>query len=146
MSRFDLAALVVVIVALPRPALAQSKRWERQVLDQLDRTTEALQGASPGHTRRLRVGPLNTEESESFVVELEGGKPYDIVGACDEDCSSLHLLLSTAKGNDLAVDRSSEALPVLRFTPAQSGSYRIKATMAGCQLNPCWYGVAMRGP
>jgi hypothetical protein len=94
----------------------------------------------------LRVRTLNAEESESFVLEMTAGNAYDVVGVCDEDCSGLQLLLSTATGNDLAVDRSSETFPVLRITPPTSGSYRIKVTMAACRLNPCWYGLAMLGP
>jgi hypothetical protein len=130
---------------LPATATSQGKRWERQVRGQLDRTLSALQGAARAQTRIVSAGPLNTEESDSFDVGLIVGKAYDVVAVCDEDCTGLHLVLSTARGNDMAVDRSSENLPVLHFTPSQSASYRIKVTMAACRLNPCWYGVALRG-
>ena len=143
-----LAAIIVLVtvVAVPRAAASQGKRWERQVRAQLDRTLNALQGTSRGggQTRVLNVGPLNTDESDSIVVELNPGKAYDIVAVCDEDCTGLHLLLGTAK-NDVAVDRSSENLPVLHYAPTQAGSYRIRVTMAACRVNPCWYGVAIRG-
>ncbi len=139
------AIVLVTLVAVPATASSQGKRWEREVRAQLDRTLSALQGTSPGQTRILNVSPLNMEESESFAVELNARKTYDFVAVCDEDCTGLHLLLSTATGSDVAVDRSSENLPVLQFTPAQSGSYRIKVTMAACRVNPCWYGVALRG-
>jgi hypothetical protein len=88
---------------------------------------------------------LNTDESDLIVVELNPGTAYDIVAVCDEDCTGLHLLLSRATRNDVAVDRSSENLPVLHYAPTQAGSYRIKVTMAACRVNPCWYGVAIRG-
>ena len=144
MMRATGACLLLTLALLPSQGLAQGKRWQRQVRAQLERTLSALEG-SHGQSRVLRMGPLNTEESESLTVEMKAGTAYDIVGACDEDCSSLHLLLSTATGSDVAVDRSSENLPVLQFTPAQSGSYRIKVTLAACRVNPCWYGVALKG-
>lgn len=143
MIRLTLAGVLVVLTALPASALTQEKRWERQVRAQLDRTVAALEASSPGSARILTVGPLNTEESESFVIQMLAETTYDIVGACDEDCSDLHLLLSTASGNDMAVDHSSENLPVLRFRPRASGSYRVRVTMAACRVNPCWFGVAM---
>lgn len=145
MIRATVAGVLVALTALPASALTQGKRWERQVRAQLDRTVAALQRSSPGSARILTVGPLNTEESESLVIQLQFGTTYEIVGACDEDCSDLHLLLSTASGNDMAVDRASENLPVLRFRPRVSGSYRVRVTMAACRVNPCWCGVAIRG-
>lgn len=145
MIRVTVAGVLVALTALPAPALTQGKRWERQVRAQLDRTITALQGSSPSAARILTIGPLNMEESESLVIQMQAGITYDIVGACDEDCSDLHLLLSTASGNDMAVDRSSENLPVLRFRPRDSGSYRVRVTMAACRVSPCWFGVAIRG-
>jgi len=139
------AGVLLALFTLPATAWPQERRWERQVREQLDRTVNALQGTSRGQTRVLNVGPLNIDESDLIVVELNPGKAYDIVGVCDEDCTGLHILLSTATRNDVAVDRSSENLPVLHYAPTQAGSYRIKVTMAACRVNPCWYGVAIRG-
>ena len=144
MIRGTLAGVLLVLIALPGSALAQAKRWERQVRAQLDRTVAALQGSSPGSARILTVGPLNTEESQSLVIQLQSGATYEIVGTCDEDCSDLHLWLSTGSGDDVAVDRSSENHPVLRFRPRAAGTYRVRVAMAACRVNPCWFGVAIR--
>jgi len=143
MIRVTGACLLLTLALFPSRVLAQGKRWERQVRAQLDRTLAAIEG-SHGQSRVLRMGPLNTEESESLTVEMKAGTAYDIVGACDEDCSSLQLMLSTATGSDVAVDRSGENLPVVRFTPSQTGSYTVRVTMAACRLSPCWYGLALR--
>jgi hypothetical protein len=145
MIRVTFAGVLLALTALPASAVTQGNRWERQVRAQLDRTVAALQKSSPGSGRLLTVGPLNTEESESLVIQLQSGTTYEIVGACDEDCSDLHLLLSTSSGDDVAVERSSENLPVLRFSPRASGAYRVRVTMAACRVNPCWFGVAIRG-
>ena len=144
--RVTLAWVLLALTALPGSVRAQGNRWERQVRAQLDRTVAALQGSSPGSARILTVGPLNTEESESLLIQLQSGTTYEIVGACDEDCSDIHLLLSTASRDDLAVDRSSENHPVVRFRPRASGAYRVRVTMAACRVNPCWFGVAVQAP
>ena len=145
MIRVPAAGVLLALFILPATAWPQGTRWQRQVRAHLDRTLAALRVGSHESAQVLKVGPLNSDESDSFVVELKTGRAYDIVGACDEDCSDLHLLLSTASGNDMAVDRSSENLPVLRFRPRESGSYRVRVTMAACRVSPCWFGVAIRG-
>lgn len=140
------AGLMLVLLSLPASAHPQGRRWETQVRDRLERIVSALPRSSGTRSRVIHIGPLNTEESEWFVVELRAGAPYDFVGTCDEDCSQLHVLLRNPTGSDVAVDRSGESLPRLQFTPRDSGSYRIQVTMAACRLNPCWYGVAVRTP
>src|SRR5206468_3416853 len=59
MMRLAAIIVLVTVVAVPRTAASQGKRWERQVRAQLDRTLNALQGTSRGggQTRVLNVGP-----------------------------------------------------------------------------------------
>jgi len=90
-----------------------------------------------------RIRPLNGEESETFPVTLQGGVAYAVMGVCDEDCTNLHLVLANAAGSDVVADRSSENFPVLQLTPQVTMQYRVKVVMAACQMNPCWYGVAV---
>jgi hypothetical protein len=129
-------------IAAPAPAGAQGNRWERHVQDQLRRAAGALHVAR-AVPAASRVGPLNGEESEFFAVRLEAGVPYTVVGVCDDDCANLQLVLTTAAGNELAAERASESFPVLQFTPRDSGAFRVRVVMAKCQMNPCWYGVAV---
>jgi hypothetical protein len=144
MIRVPTAGVLLALFGLPATAWPQGTRWQRQVRAQLDRTVAALRGNSPESAQVMQVGPLNTEESDSFVVELKAGTAYDIVGACDEDCTQLDLRLSNGAGSDMAVDRAGENLPAVHFTPSESAVYRVRVTMAACRLNPCWYGVAIR--
>jgi hypothetical protein len=136
-------ALGTLLSGVPRPALSQSNRWERQVRDQLQRARAALGGRQATSPERIRIGPLNGEETERFAVTLEAGVAYTLIGVCDEDCASLQLVLSTSTSHEIAADRRSESFPVLRFTPPETASYRVKVTMAACRMNPCWYGVAV---
>ena len=138
--------VLLVLLSLPATAHPQGKRWENQVRDRLERTVAAIPRLTQTRTRLIHIGPLNTEESEWFVVELRAGATYDFVGTCDEDCSQLQVLLRNPTGSDVAIDRSSESLPRLQFTPRDPGAYRLQVTMAACRLNPCWYGVAVRAP
>jgi len=131
--RVLLATVVLVLAA--RTAAAQTNRWERQVQEQLARV-------SP-HARTTKMGVLNLEESEWFAVTLTAGVSYSIVGVCDNDCSSLQLVLATPDRNELVTDRRGENFPVVRFTPPETRVFRVKVVMDACLVSPCWYGVAV---
>lgn len=124
-------------------AVAQANRWERQVNEQLQRALATLGVKAPERPAATRTGVLNAEESEWFAVTLSGGVSYSIIGVCDNDCARLQLVLSTPERNELATDRSSENFPVLRFTPMETRRFHVKVVMEGCQVSPCWYGVAV---
>ena len=137
--------VMIAVFALPpaAPLCAQGNRWERQVREQLQRAAATLQTGRAGPAQQTRPGTLNVEESESFAVTLQAGVSYEIVGVCDNDCTSLGLTLATMSNNDIASDRSSENFPVLHVTPRTTMAYRIKVVMAACQVSPCWYGVGV---
>jgi hypothetical protein len=137
-----LVALALCIAAFAAPgAAAQGNRWERQVRDQLQRTAATLAGQ--GRTELSHVGTLDAEENGSFTVALQGGVSYVMIGVCDQDCAALQLVLSTPANNEITAERRGENFPVLRFTPRETASYRVKVTMAACQMNPCWYGLGV---
>jgi hypothetical protein len=138
-----LVVIALLVLAVAARLRAQGNRWEQQVSDQLQRAVASLHGKGVGRPDVTRIGPLNTEESESFPVTLQAGVAYFISGVCDNDCTSLHLGLANTSHNDVAVDHASENFPLLRFTPPETTRYWVKVTMAACQMNPCWYGVAV---
>jgi hypothetical protein len=109
----------------------------------LQRVLGAVTGTSGRQALVAKTGALNEEEAEIISVALERGVHYSILGVCDHDCSRLQLVLATAANNELALDRDSENLPVLRFTPTVTMQYRIRVVMEGCRMNPCRYGLAV---
>jgi len=135
--------IALLVLAVGAPLRAQGNRWERQVSDQLQRAVAALHGKGVKRPELTHIGPLNSEESESFPVTLQAGVAYLISGVCDNDCTSLGLVLATAAKNEVAADRSSENFPILQFTPQVTMQYRVSIAMMACQMNPCWYGVAV---
>jgi hypothetical protein len=139
------AVMVIALFALTPVALvhAQGNRWERQVREQLQRAAMTLQDRRAGPPQLTRTGPLNAEESVSFTVTLRSGVSYEIVGVCDNDCTSLGLTLATMSNNDIAADHSSENFPVIHFTPTATMEYRLKVVMEACRMSPCWYGVGV---
>jgi hypothetical protein len=141
MRRALVVTTVACIVAIS--AHAQANRWQQQVTSQLARAVASFRAQGFARQDLSRQAALNNEESETFLVTLQAGVPYSFIGVCDVDCEKLALTISTATGNDLAVDQSSGALPVVAFTPTMTASYRVTVRMAACRMSPCWYGVAV---
>jgi hypothetical protein len=131
------------MVAILAPAAAQTNHWHRTVVTQLERAVTALRPEALSPTPVTHAGSLNGGESESFAVSLDAARSYVAVGACDEDCTGLRLVLSNAGGSDLVASQTNESVPVLTFSPRVETGYRIRVIMATCRLNPCWYGVAL---
>ncbi len=140
--RVTVALALASVFATPA-ALAQGDRWERQVRGQLERAMASLGARGAGKSVAARVGTLNTDESESFALTLQAGVSYIVMGTCDEDCERLGLVVSDLLSHDLAADRASENAPIVRLTPRQTASYRVKVVMESCRMNPCRYGVAL---
>jgi hypothetical protein len=137
----------VLLVATPaRPQGNRGDRgdrWERQVRRQLEHATASLGARRAGKSLASRVGMLDTDESESVMLTLQAGMSYLLVGACDEDCSGLGLVLSDMASRELTADRARDNAPVVRVTPRETALYRVKVIMESCRMNPCRYGVAL---
>jgi len=125
------------------PARAQGDRWDRQMRGQLERAVASLGAKGAVRSLAVRVGTLDTDESTSFTVTLQAGVSYVVLGTCDDDCERLGLVLSDLSSYDLAADRASENAPLVRLTPRQTASYRVKVVMESCRMNPCRFGVAL---
>lgn len=132
-----------LLALIPVLASAQGVPWERQVRHKLDRAFAAMGSNSARPSRVLALHTLNGQEWETVDVTLEAGVSYAIIGACDNDCTRLQLVLATATNSELAIDRNGDGLAMVRYTPQLTARYRVRITMDACDLNPCWYGVGL---
>jgi phosphomannomutase len=133
-------ALALVLLA-PAGAHAQFTPWARQAEERIGHATRELEITERAAPRFSTGGSRNADESESFPLVLEAGVSYVIVGACDNDCDRLGLVLARS-GNDVTGDRGG-SMPVLRYTPRTSVRFDVTVRMLECQVNPCWYAVAV---
>lgn len=141
--RVAVAITVGTTVLMATPARPQGDRWERQVRQQLERAAASLGARGAGRSLATSVGMLNTDEAEAFTLALQAGMSYAVVGTCDEDCEKLALVLADVTSHELAADCASDNVPVVRVTPRETASYRVKIVMVTCRLNPCRYGAAV---
>lgn len=132
------------LILWPPLTHAQGPRWERQVRQQLEDAARTLRRDGYGRVADVQLGLMNAEESEAFTLTLPSDASYALIGACDNDCTSLHLLLYNDAGNyQVAAARPANEPAVVQLTPKEATRYRVKVVMAACSMNPCWYGIAV---
>jgi hypothetical protein len=135
-------ALSAIFLATQNPALANT--FTRQVQSQLINIARRVNSRfKPTH--RPVIDQMEGGSSDEFTVNLRSGIQYAVVGVCDEDCSDLDLQVFDSNGNLVASDRDNDDIPVVPISPRWTGQFTVRAEMARCSTNPCYYGVGVFG-
>lgn len=139
-----LAAVAGMLVSTTAAALPQDE-WVAQVRRLLQRAGQTFESRGYSMTHRIYTGSLNQGSSEMVSLDLEIGTQYQIMGACDTDCSDLDFVLYDGRGNQIDQDVELDDVPIVSVTPGRSGAFRVKVTMATCSAEPCRYGIGVFG-
>ena len=118
-----------------------SGQYDQQVNNQLD-TFESGQ-SNAVRLFRSPIFRLNEGAERDFNVTLLAGVPYKIAGVCDNDCPDLDIKLIDMNGNSVASDSLTDSLPIVDYTPGQTGGYRVRVIMYDCNVAPCSAGVTV---
>ena len=122
---------------------AQGDPWYTQVQTLLTADADELASYDVTLSHEVMYGSLNDGDWTSFTARLEAGTTYYILAECDEDCYDLDLKLYRADGTLVLQDIGIDEYAVLRITPTQTRTYQIQPIMAGCERNPCRWGVGI---
>lgn len=133
-----LCALVIV----PGIVTAQGDRWDQQVNKALERSAQTLSERGYQSIGAPRFGLLFVDESGKLEFPVSGNAEFIVVGACDNDCNGLQLVITNGTGYEIDAARGPGNSPVVKVSPPMlSGMYRVTVTMSGCKVSPCRYGV-----
>lgn len=145
MMYFRRLALVLVAAAFAVPVSAQSNTFEGQVAFQM-RVAEAFAN-SVGYdlTDELIFSSLDDGESESFTIDVDGGKDYRMIALCDEDCDDIDIYLEDTNGNVLDEDISLNDAPIVSLTAKGESRYVLRVRMYSCSLEPCYFAIGVFG-
>ena len=145
MKRTALALAAVAAAFIATTAAAPQDEWVAQVRRLLQQAGKTFEDRGYSMTHRIYTGSLNNGHNEMVSLDLDIGTQYQIMGACDTDCSDLDFVLYDAAGNQIDNDVETDDVPIVSVTPRRSGTYRVKVVMATCTAEPCRYGVAVFG-
>ena len=145
MKRTALALAAVAAAFIATTAAAPQDEWVAQVRRLLQQAGKTFEDRGYSMTHRIYTGSLNNGRNEMVSLDLDIGTQYQIMGACDTDCSDLDFVLYDAAGNQIDNDVATDDVPIVSVTPRRTGTYRVKVVMATCTAEPCRYGVAVFG-
>jgi hypothetical protein len=145
MKRTALALAAVAGMLVTTTAAVPQDEWGAQVRRILQTAGKTFEDRGYSMTHRIYTGSLNNSRNEMVGLDLDIGTQYQIMGACDTDCSDLDFVLYDPAGNQVSEDVELDDVPIVSVTPRRSGTYRVKVVMAHCTAEPCRYGVAVFG-
>jgi hypothetical protein len=145
MKRTALALAAAAGLIMTTAAAVPQDEWVAQVRRILQSTARTFENNGYSMTHRIYTGSLNSGREAMVSLDLDIGTQYQIMGACDTDCSDLDFVLYDPRGNQVDDDVATDDVPIVSVTPSRSGTYRVKVVMAACSAEPCRYGVAVFG-
>lgn len=115
--------------------------WESQVRQYLNNAAQLTiqEGYEPAAANQY--GRLADDASETMMVSMQVGYTYRVIGACDNDCSDLDIVLRYENGEEIISDVLTDSFPIVDFEPRTSGQYQVEVRMYECSVSPCRYGV-----
>ena len=130
----------LMITAVPTWVSGQS--LDRLVADVLEaiREREAEAGSILSHAPF--TGTLNARESASVQVHTCSEIRYTAQGICDAGCTDFDLTAYDSSGDLLDSDVLPDDVPILNFTPAESGITTLSVDMVSC-TGSCDWGVQL---
>ena len=126
----------LVMTATPIPVSAQS--LDRWVADVLEGIRERMDEDGSILSHGPLTGTLDAGESASVPVHTCSGIQYTAQGVCDFGCTDFDLTAYDASGDVLDSDVLSDDLPILVFTPAESGITTLSVEMVSCTGSCDW--------
>ncbi|GEM_PF-984663 len=89
------------------------------------------------------VGKLDEDDTYSWTFWLDGGTDYTIIGVCDEDCDDIDLSIMDDDGDMVDEDFLEDDYPIVSVSPRRDGAYTIDVDMYECNVEPCFFGIAI---
>ena len=89
------------------------------------------------------VGKLYEDDTDTWTFWLDGGVDYTIVGVCDEDCSDIDLTIIDDDGDVIDEDILEDNFPIVSVSPRRDAAYTIEVDMYECDVEPCYFGIAV---
>ena len=89
------------------------------------------------------IGKISDDDDNTWTFYLSSSKDSLIEGFCDEDCDDLDLYLNDSDGDEIDKDIEEDDFPLMYFSPNKTGQYSIKISMYSCEVEPCYFGLAI---
>lgn len=89
------------------------------------------------------IGTIKEDDDNTWTFYFSSSKEFYIQGFCDTDCNDLDLYLTDSDGDEIDKDILDDDFPIISFDPNVSGRYSVKVSMYACEVEPCYFGLAI---
>ncbi len=89
------------------------------------------------------IVPLREGSAHIFRRPLRGGVAYRFIGACDNECNDLDLIVTNAAGEVVVTDVRVDNFPVVELAPEADGDYFVALYLHTCAIEPCYVGMRL---
>lgn len=137
--------LVLVAAIFATPVTAQTNAFEEQVALQMGVAEAFANSVGFEKTHEVIFSSLDDGESETFTIDVDGGKDYRMIALCDEDCDDIDIYLENVNGDVLDEDTSLNDAPIVSLTSKGESRYRLRVRMYSCSLEPCYFAIGVFG-
>jgi hypothetical protein len=139
MKNYQPAGLAFLACALLPLALLGGPMQRDLIIEQIDSMASTSGLTRVSHP--LYRDWLNEGSHQLVGFDLEAGVHYQMLGACDVDCSNIVFELMRPDGTPISRTNGADARPVMNITPDRAGRHQLRATMRRCTITPCEWGV-----
>lgn len=137
-KRLCLGILAVILTSIS----VHAQSYTEVVWSQIQSSYE--ENAEMGYVvKNYVIGMIQESDDNTWSFYLDSSKEYLFEGFCDEDCEDLDMYLYNDEGTELDKDIEEDDYPLFFFEPEESGRYSVKVTMYSCNVEPCYFGLAI---
>jgi hypothetical protein len=137
MNRFIAASVAALALLGTAGAASAQDASGAALVDYIFGQLEAEFGISPASRA---TGRLSAGASTTGTFNVASGANYIVIGACDEGCSDLDLVVRDSSGNEVGSDFEDDDAPMVVIPAGSGGRYTFEAQMVTCTSN-CHFGV-----
>lgn len=86
---------------------------------------------------------LEVDSELRWQVSLRGGQAYAFIGACDNECKNVDLVVEDSAGAQVNADILADDYPLVDVTPQADGIYTVRVQLKSCSVAPCYVGARL---
>lgn len=86
---------------------------------------------------------LQPQTEHRWQIQLRGGQTYAVLGACDDDCNDVDLVVEGPDTRALGADVENDDYPIVGFRPQADGIYSVRIVLQTCTAAPCYVAARL---
>lgn len=134
--------IVLMYLAALLPVTASADHWGEDATLKFITTTLAAATAHGYYPERSSIiGAIQGSSTVSFIMMFRPNTEYMIIGAGDDDCRDLALIVSDQGHNQIAADEKPGTLPIVHLRTG--GVYQVDVRLRACSKPICHYGLGV---